>query len=42
MALVTKQGRQNAIDSIKRIAEFAQKKNVTLGLEVVNRYESNC
>jgi D-psicose/D-tagatose/L-ribulose 3-epimerase len=40
-APVTKQGRQNAIDSIKRIAEFAQKKNVTLGLEVVNRYESN-
>uniref|UniRef100_UPI0023F9FFE3 sugar phosphate isomerase/epimerase family protein n=1 Tax=Caballeronia sp. BR00000012568055 TaxID=2918761 RepID=UPI0023F9FFE3 len=40
-APVTKQGRRNAIDAIKRIADFALKKNVTLGLEVVNRYESN-
>ncbi|SAK82906.1 xylose isomerase domain-containing protein [Caballeronia catudaia] len=40
-APVSKQGRRNSVDSLKRIAEFAQKKNVTLGLEVVNRYESN-
>jgi D-psicose/D-tagatose/L-ribulose 3-epimerase len=29
------------VESLKRIAELALKKNVTLGLEVVNRYESN-
>ena len=40
-APVTAQGRRNAVDSLKRIADFALKKNVTLGLEVVNRYESN-
>ncbi|WP_297356956.1 sugar phosphate isomerase/epimerase [Paraburkholderia sp.] len=40
-APVTVQGRRNAVDSLKRIADFALKKNVTLGLEVVNRYESN-
>lgn len=34
-------GRRNAIDSLKHMAEFALKKGVTLGLEVVNRYESN-
>ena len=40
-APITAKGRQNAVESLKRIAELAQKKNVTLGLEVVNRYESN-
>ena len=34
-------GRANAIRSLKQIAEFALKHNITLGLEVVNRYESN-
>jgi len=34
-------GRSNATDAIKRVADFALKKGVTLGLEVVNRYESN-
>lgn len=34
-------GRGNATDAIKRMADFALKKGVTLGLEVVNRYESN-
>src|SRR5882672_1555860 len=34
-------GRSNATDALKRVAEFALKKGVTLGLEVVNRYESN-
>lgn len=34
-------GRRNAADSLKRVAEFALKKGVTLGIEVVNRYESN-
>ncbi len=35
------QGRRNATDAVKRMADFALKKGVTLGLEVVNRYESN-
>jgi D-psicose/D-tagatose/L-ribulose 3-epimerase len=34
-------GRANATDAIKHMADFASKKGVTLGLEVVNRYESN-
>ena len=34
-------GRKNATDSVKRMADFALKKGVTLGLEVVNRYETN-
>ncbi len=34
-------GRRNATDAIKRMADFALKKGVTLGLEVVNRYETN-
>jgi D-psicose/D-tagatose/L-ribulose 3-epimerase len=38
---LTAQGRRNATDSVKRMADFALKKGVTLGLEVVNRYESN-
>jgi D-psicose/D-tagatose/L-ribulose 3-epimerase len=39
--MLTAQGRRNATESVKRMAEFAAKKCVTLGLEVVNRYESN-
>jgi len=38
---LTAKGRTNATDSVKRMADFALKKGVTLGLEVVNRYESN-
>lgn len=34
-------GRRNATDAVKRMADFALAKGVTLGLEVVNRYESN-
>jgi D-psicose/D-tagatose/L-ribulose 3-epimerase len=34
-------GRQHAVDALKQLADFALKKDVTLGLEVVNRYESN-
>ena len=34
-------GRSNATDALKHIADFALKKGVTLGLEVVNRYETN-
>jgi D-psicose/D-tagatose/L-ribulose 3-epimerase len=38
---LTAKGRRNATDAVKRMADFALKKGVTLGLEVVNRYESN-
>lgn len=38
---LTAQGRRNAVDALKRVADFAHKKDITLGLEVVNRYESN-
>lgn len=34
-------GRRNATDALERMADFALRKGVTLGLEVVNRYESN-
>ncbi|MFP3249704.1 MAG: TIM barrel protein, partial [Paraburkholderia sp.] len=40
-APLTAQGRRNAVDALKRVADFALKRNITLGLEVVNRYESN-
>jgi D-psicose/D-tagatose/L-ribulose 3-epimerase len=34
-------GRRNATEALKKIADFALTKGVTLGLEVVNRYETN-
>ena len=34
-------GRRNAIHAVRRVADFAGERGVTLGLEVVNRYESN-
>jgi D-psicose/D-tagatose/L-ribulose 3-epimerase len=37
----TKKGIENSIDVLRRIGEQAQKSNITIGLEVVNRYESN-
>lgn len=37
----TPRGRAHAIESVRRIADFAGERGVTLGLEVVNRYESN-
>jgi len=39
--VLSAQGRRNATDAVKRMADFALAKGVTLGLEVVNRYESN-
>jgi D-psicose/D-tagatose/L-ribulose 3-epimerase len=38
---LTVKGRCHVTDSTKRMADFALNKGVTLGLEVVNRYESN-
>ncbi len=37
----TPQGRRNAVEALRRVAGFAGERGVTLGLEVVNRYESN-
>lgn len=37
----TAQGRRNAIGAVRRVADFAGERGVTLGLEVVNRYETN-
>ncbi|REC93950.1 sugar phosphate isomerase/epimerase family protein [Kushneria indalinina] len=38
---VSAQGRANAVEVIRRLADSAAKKGITLGIEVVNRYESN-
>ncbi len=37
----TAAGRRNAVNAVKRVADFAGARGITLGLEVVNRYESN-
>ena len=40
-APVTPKGRQNSIEAVRRMCELAAKSNLPIGLEVVNRYESN-
>lgn len=37
----TREGRANAVAALKRVARRAADGGVTLGLEVVNRYETN-
>lgn len=37
----TEQGRQNGIEVLRRVAETARAADILIGLEVVNRYESN-
>jgi D-psicose/D-tagatose/L-ribulose 3-epimerase len=37
----TARGRQNSVDVIRRLAEKAAASDITIGLEFVNRYESN-
>ncbi len=37
----TPKGRANSISVIRELAREAKKSNVTIGLEAVNRYESN-
>jgi D-psicose/D-tagatose/L-ribulose 3-epimerase len=37
----TARGRQNSVDVIRRLAEKATASDITIGLEFVNRYESN-
>lgn len=38
---VSAAGRRNVVQSLKRLADFAGNRGVTIGIEVVNRYESN-
>jgi D-psicose/D-tagatose/L-ribulose 3-epimerase len=37
----TPQGRRNCVDVLRRVGEYARKLGVTVGVEVVNRYETN-
>ena len=41
MQPATAKGRQNSIDVLRRVADRAQSLGIQLGLEVVNRYETN-
>jgi D-psicose/D-tagatose/L-ribulose 3-epimerase len=41
MQPATQKGRQNSMDVLRRVAERAQSLGIGLGLEVVNRYETN-
>ncbi len=41
MEMPTEQGRDNAIGALRRLAERAAASDITLGLEIVNRYETN-
>jgi len=38
---VSELGRRHVVESLKRVADNAARRDITLGLEVVNRYESN-
>ena len=40
-AAVTERGRANAVEAIRELCDNAEREGVTIGLEVVNRYESN-
>jgi D-psicose/D-tagatose/L-ribulose 3-epimerase len=37
----TERGRQHAVDALRRLAQKAAASDITLGLEIVNRYETN-
>ena len=41
MEMPTEQGRDDAIGALRRLAERAAASDITLGLEIVNRYETN-
>jgi D-psicose/D-tagatose/L-ribulose 3-epimerase len=41
LAPPTRAGRRNCVEALKRVAARAEKAGVTVGLEAVNRYESN-
>jgi D-psicose/D-tagatose/L-ribulose 3-epimerase len=38
---VTPAGRRNVVESLRQLSGFAKARGVTIGIEVVNRYESN-
>jgi D-psicose/D-tagatose/L-ribulose 3-epimerase len=40
-AAITDRGRANAVEAIRELCDAAAREGVTIGLEVVNRYESN-
>ena len=41
MEMPTERGREHAIGALRRLAEKAAASDITLGLEIVNRYETN-
>jgi D-psicose/D-tagatose/L-ribulose 3-epimerase len=41
LAPPTEQGRRNCVEALRRLAEHAERVGVTIGVEAVNRYESN-
>lgn len=41
LAPATEQGRRNCVDALRRLATRAARAGVTIGVEAVNRYESN-
>lgn len=41
MSMPTARGRQNSIDTLRRVARDAREAGVTLNLEIVNRFETN-
>jgi D-psicose/D-tagatose/L-ribulose 3-epimerase len=41
LAPPTERGRRNSVEALRRVAERAERHGVTIGVEAVNRYESN-
>jgi D-psicose/D-tagatose/L-ribulose 3-epimerase len=41
LAPPTERGRRNCVEALRRVAERAERRGVTIGVEAVNRYESN-
>ncbi len=41
LAAPTERGRRNCVEALRRLAERAERGGVTIGVEAVNRYESN-
>ena len=41
MSMPTAKGRQNSIDTLRKVARYAADAGVTLNLEIVNRFEAN-
>jgi D-psicose/D-tagatose/L-ribulose 3-epimerase len=41
MSMPTARGRQNSIDTLRRVARYGAEAGVTINLEIVNRFETN-